>query len=97
MAEYIHTQSGARVSVADGKVLGVDFVPVDGQEGAERSATPDKSWKVPELKAYAEEQGIDLGAATKKDDILAALAGGGDDSEDDESNTDSDENESGNE
>lgn len=25
MAEYIHTQSGARVSVADGKELGVGF------------------------------------------------------------------------
>lgn len=28
MAEYIHTQSGARVSVADGKELGVGFEPV---------------------------------------------------------------------
>ena len=28
MAEYIHTQSGARVSVADGKDLGVGFEPV---------------------------------------------------------------------
>lgn len=25
MADYIHTQSGARVSVADGKELGVGF------------------------------------------------------------------------
>ena len=90
MAEYIHTQSGARVSVADGKQLGVDFVPVDG------SGTPGKSWKVPELKAYAEEQGIDLGDATKKDDILAAIEAVGDESDDDESDesadgTDSDE------
>lgn len=29
MADYIHTQSGARVSVADGKELGVGFQPVE--------------------------------------------------------------------
>lgn len=28
MADYIHEQSGARVSVADGKELGVGFRPV---------------------------------------------------------------------
>ena len=85
MAEYIHTQSGARVSVADGKVLGVDFVPVDGQETTGRSDTPDKSWKVAELKAFADEQGIDLGDATKKDDILAVIvAAGASGSEDEE-------------
>lgn len=97
MAEYIHTQSGARVSVADGKVLGVDFVPVSGLDTAGQSDTPDKSWKVAELKAYAEEQGIDLGDATKKDDILAAIDAGSGGSEDDESDTGPDEDESGNE
>jgi hypothetical protein len=38
MADYIHTQSGARVSVADGKELGVGFEPVD----APRSKPADK-------------------------------------------------------
>ncbi|MCW2287033.1 hypothetical protein EDF60_1684 [Leucobacter luti] len=85
MTEYIHTQSGARVSVADGKELGVGFVPVGGQASAERSDTPDKSWKVVELKAFADEQGIDLGDATKKDDILAAIDAVGESSGDDES------------
>lgn len=85
MAEYIHTQSGARVSVADGKVLGVDFVPVDGQETTGRSDTPDKSWKVAELKAFADEQGINLGDATKKDDILAAIEAASEEADDDES------------
>lgn len=85
MAEYIHTQSGARVSVADGKELGVGFVPVDGAEAAERSDGPDKSWKVAELKAFADEHGIDLGDATKKDDILSAIEAGSEDSDDDES------------
>lgn len=32
MAEYIHTQSGARVSVADGKELGVGFEPVSAEK-----------------------------------------------------------------
>lgn len=82
MAEYIHTQSGARVSVADGKELGVGFTPVGGEP--EQSETPDKSWKVAELKAYAETNGIDLGEAAKKDDILAVLAGVTDGKEDGE-------------
>lgn len=38
MAEYIHTQSGARVSVADGKELGVGFEPVK----VEKPKTVDK-------------------------------------------------------
>lgn len=88
MAEYIHTQSGARVSVADGKQLGVGFTLVDG-----RSDTPDKSWKVAELKAYAEEHDIDLGDATKKDDILAVFASVADGKDEDESNGGTGENE----
>lgn len=88
MADYIHTQSGARVSVADDKVLGIDFEPVGGQKTVERSATPDKSWKVAELKAYADERGIDLGDATKKGDILAVLEGASDGSHDGEPNGD---------
>ncbi|WP_280389307.1 Ish1 domain-containing protein [Nocardia wallacei] len=34
---------------------------------------PSESWTVAELKAYADEHGIDLGEATKKADILAAI------------------------
>lgn len=34
---------------------------------------PAKAWKVSELTAYAEREGIDLGEATKKDDVLAAI------------------------
>lgn len=40
---------------------------------AAKSETPDKTWKVDELKAYAAEHSIDLGEATKKDDIIAVL------------------------
>ena len=86
MAEYIHTQSGARVSVADGKELGAGFVLVNAAPTGVRSEAPDKSWKVAELKAYADENDIDLGDATKKEDILAVIAG--DDSSGDESHDD---------
>lgn len=57
----------------------VDDVPVDAarrvtHEG-ERSLTPDESWKVAELKDYADHNGVDLGDATKKSDILNVIAG----------------------
>ncbi|QMU97839.1 hypothetical protein FVO59_11955 [Microbacterium esteraromaticum] len=84
MARFTHRVSGVVVSVADEKVLGSDW-RAEGE--TERSETPDASWKVADLKAYAEENGIDLGDATKKADILAAL----DDSADDDGNSDNDE------
>lgn len=34
---------------------------------------PSKAWTVKALKAYAEKQGLDVAAFTRKDDILAAL------------------------
>lgn len=47
----------------------------DSADEQPKSETPDKSWKVDELKAYAVEKSIDLGDATKKDDILSVLTG----------------------
>lgn len=38
-----------------------------------RSETPDATWTIKELQAHAEELGVDLGTARKKDDILAVL------------------------
>ncbi|MFC9786438.1 hypothetical protein [Rhodococcus sp. NPDC127528] len=57
--------------------------PVDTDDAADLDGGPSDSWKVPELKAYAAEHGIELGEATKKADILAAIAAGdpGDDGE----------------
>lgn len=72
---YRHVTSGAVVSVRDDKVLGSEWVDADA---APRSETPDSSWKVAELKAYAEDNSIDLGDATKKDDILAAITAAAD-------------------
>lgn len=34
---------------------------------------PSEDWKVDQLKAYAEREGVDLGGATKKADILTAV------------------------
>lgn len=38
-----------------------------------RGDTPDESWTVRNLRAYADEVGIDLGDATRKADILATI------------------------
>lgn len=45
--------------------------PVETVEVPDGDPTGD--WKVAQLKAYAESNGVDLGDATKKDDILAVL------------------------
>lgn len=68
--------SGAVMSVSDETAarLGGEWVDADAST---RSDAPDADlsrWKVAELKAYAEENGVDLGEATKKDDILALLS-----------------------
>jgi hypothetical protein len=68
---YKHVTSGAVVSVRDDKVLGSEWGLVDG---ATRGESPDSTWKVADLKAYASDNGIDLGDATKKEDIVAAIA-----------------------
>lgn len=53
--------------------LGGEWVDADA---VERSAAPDATWKVADLKAFAEENGIDLGDAKKKEDLLTAIAAG---------------------
>ncbi|MEU9515915.1 hypothetical protein [Micromonospora sp. NPDC048169] len=37
---------------------------------------PSESWTVAQLRAYADQYGVELGEATKKADILAVLAAG---------------------
>lgn len=55
--------------------LNKDWKPYGGSKP--KSETPDSSWKVADLKEHAEENGIDLGEATKKEDILAAITAAG--------------------
>lgn len=61
----------------DHALVALGWVPLDPPAEAEDTripaGAPSKSWKVNHLKAYAAEQGIDLGSATKKDEILAML------------------------
>lgn len=72
MARYKHVTTGVRVEVADYLVLGAEWVSPDSKP---RSESPDGSWKVADLRTYADENGVDLGEATKKDDVLAAISG----------------------
>lgn len=83
MARYRNVATGVLVEAADTLALGSEWGPVDG--APVQSESPDSTWKVVDLKAYATENSIDLGDATKKDDIVAAIAaaGSGDGSSDD--------------
>lgn len=72
MSRFENIQTGVVISVADSKDDRFSSGwKTPGDEG--KSETPDKTWKVPELKAYATEHEIELGDATKKDDVLAAI------------------------
>lgn len=75
MARLEHVSTGVVVSVADEKVsrLGAEWRPIDDSAPA-KSETPDLSWKVAEIREFAEANGIDLGDAKKKDELLAAIA-----------------------
>ena len=72
MPRLKHKSNGVIVNVSDetAKKLGSDWGSADAEP---RSETPDSTWKVADLKAYADENGIDLADATKKDEILAAI------------------------
>ena len=57
------------------------------KEGSEQERVDFDGMKVAELKAYAEENGIELGEATKKADILAAIKAVGQDVNADDSDS----------
>lgn len=65
--------SGAIMTVSDATAdrLGGEWVDADS---VARSEAPDATWKVADLKAFAEENGIDLGDAKKKEDLMGAIA-----------------------
>jgi hypothetical protein len=80
MGRHIQDGTGIVISVADDKDnrYSSGWKPYSGEPAKPKSETPDKTWKVDELKAYAAEHSIDLGDATKKDDIIAVLTSSGD-------------------
>jgi hypothetical protein len=81
MSRFENVSTGIIVSVADSKVdrFTSGWKTPGAKDAEPKSETPDKTWKVDELKAYAAERDIDLGEATKKDDIIAVLTKPSDD------------------
>ena len=73
MPRLVNVVTGVTVNVSDETAanLGADWSGPKAEKP--RSESPDASWKVADLKAHAEENGIDLGEATKKEDILTAI------------------------
>ncbi|MFF9565735.1 hypothetical protein ACF1AJ_20470 [Leifsonia sp. NPDC014704] len=84
-----HSRTGVIVNVSEERAARLDSewgpvgakptatAPVKGTPAPTGSSeAPDASWKVADLKAYADERGIELAGATRKDDILAAIAAG---------------------
>jgi hypothetical protein len=72
MSVRLKNTEGVVVSVSErtASLLGSGWMDADAKA---RSETPDKGWKVDDLKSYATEHDIDLGDATKKEDILAVI------------------------
>lgn len=94
MGKFINLKNGVVVSVADSKDERFASGWKRVGETASASETPDKSWKVADLKSFADSNGIELDGATKKDEILAAInaapaeaSEGDDDESEDESET----------
>jgi len=76
MSKFENLNTGIVVSVDDSKDkrFGDGWKPAGTPSPAPRpDGAPDASWKVADLKAHAEDNGIDLGDATKKEDIVAAI------------------------
>jgi hypothetical protein len=74
MSKFENLNTGIVVSVADSKDdRFTDGWKVFGSSAARPEGAPSASWKVADLKAHAEENGIDLGEATKKEEIVAAI------------------------
>lgn len=74
MSKFENLKTGVVVSVDDSKDdrFNSGWKPAGAPDPRPLGA-PDSSWKVADLKAHAEENGIDLGDATKKEDIVAAI------------------------
>ena len=71
---WLTHNTGTRVRVAADdvtKYMGLGYQP----EESTVTQHPDQTWKVEQLKAYADEHDIDLDVATRKADILDAING----------------------
>lgn len=78
-----------RMSPEEAALAGSSYKPVGSESTDENTSTDITKLTVPQLKAYADEHGIELGAASKKKDILAVIAeSDSDDDDDDEDDSD---------
>jgi hypothetical protein len=73
------TMGGYYVPVAVSKkyetdALGAKPEEPEAEEAEGKSDFPDETWKNADIKQWAEDQGVDLGDATKKADMLAAIS-----------------------
>ncbi len=73
----LQRESLVEVSEEEGEIL-IDkgyAVAVEPKKAEKpvKSDTPDETWTVPELKAYAEEKGIDISTAKNKTETLALI------------------------
>lgn len=69
----VHSTKGTRITVAASlapRMLG--FAPAD-KTPAQPVGDPDESWTLAQLNAYANQNNVDLGGATRKADVLDAL------------------------
>lgn len=86
-----HPGKGRQVTVPEAvadSYISQGWVAAGSPAPAEQESVPSKSWKVDELKAYAEEREIDLGDATKKADILSVIEAAGSSEEDADADAD---------
>lgn len=78
-ARYEEMKAGKTAPISEEGPADVTYVdgtkPEVGEDGIPvvEAKTPDESWKNADIVAYAEENNIDLGGATKKSDMLAAI------------------------
>lgn len=84
MGKFTNLKTGVVVSVADSKDERFSSGWKRVGDPASPSDTPDKLWKVADLKSFADSHGIELDGATKKDEILAAINAAPEGSEDDD-------------
>ena len=86
-----HPGKGRKVTVPDAvadSYISQGWVAAGSPAPAEQESVNISKLKVDELKAYAEEHGIDLGSATKKADILTAIEAAASSEEDEDADAD---------
>ena len=72
MAELRHKVTGVTVSVSDETAT---RLPAEWASVGVASGNPDGTWKVADLRQYAEDHGIEIPEGAKKAEIVDAITG----------------------